>query len=129
MVSDSPPVNTDPNWPDDRRSRERAQVAVDLRLKSASLHLPLLSRTVDLSTASAFIRSARPLQVGMTVTVEFDRGRDRNPLAVEAEVVRIGTTAEGRPGGFAVRFLGIGPVEETVIDELIEGARRRARPS
>jgi hypothetical protein len=129
LNADSPKLTEDPNWPNDRRSRTRALVAVDLRLKSASLHLPLLSRTVDLSTASAFIRSARPLEVGMTVTVEFDRGRDRNPLAVEAEVVRVGTTAEGRPGGFAVRFLGIGPVEETVIDELIDGARQRSRPS
>jgi hypothetical protein len=102
-------------------------VAVDLRIKSASLHLPLLARTLDLSTMGAFIRSSRPLDRGKTVTVELDRGQCRNPLAVEGEVVRVGTTAEGRAAGFAVRFLGIGPAEESGLREVIANARASVR--
>jgi hypothetical protein len=91
------------------------------------MHLPFLSRTVDLSTAGAFIRSSQPFERGWTVTVELDRGRERCPLAVEGEVVRVGTTAEGRPGGFAVRFLAVGPAEKSGLREVIAAARKRAR--
>jgi len=120
-------MSMETHGPLDRRSRARADVAVDLRLRSPSLHLPLLTRTVDLSTAGAFIRSSRPLERGRTVTVELDRGRGRHPLAVEGEVVRVGTTAEGRAGGFAVRFLAVGPAEESGLREVIASARSRAR--
>jgi len=102
-------------------------VAVDLRIKSPCMHLPLLTRTVDLSTAGAFIRASRPLERGKTVTLELDRGRERAPLTVEGEVVRVGTTAEGRAGGFAVRFLAVRPSEDSGLREVIAIARKRVR--
>ena len=120
-------MSLEAHGPLDRRSRARANVAVDLRVKSPCMHLPLLSRTVDLSTTGAFIRSSQPLERGRTVTVELDRGRERDPLMVEGEVVRVGTTAEGRAGGFAVRFLAVGPAEESGLREVIAIARKRVR--
>ena len=98
---------------------------MEVNLEGQSLHPPLRSRTVELSTISAYVQCARPLEVGSVVTVKIDRGRDRNPLALEAEVVRVGTTAEGRPDGLAVRFLDIGPIEESALEELIASAGRR----
>jgi hypothetical protein len=61
--------------------------------------------------------------MGATVTVSFHRGSDRNPLMLEAEVVRSGTTDGGRQRGIAVRFKDVSEFDESVLNELIERTR------
>ena len=106
----------------ERRSNERTSVCVELRLHAPSEHFVLLSRTVDLSSAGAFVRSNRPLPVGTEVTLQFDRGLDRNPLTIDAHVVRIGTLAEGRSRGIAVRFRNTSDLDQALIDDIIRRA-------
>lgn len=107
----------------DRRSRKRVPISVELKLHAPSLHFVLLSRTVDMSTRGAFVRSNRPLPVGAPVTVEFDRGRAKNPLRVSAEVVRVGSVEEGRAAGIALRFTDVTELDEALIDDLIRTAK------
>lgn len=125
MAASATVVTSPQQPPQDRRASERKQVSVDLRLKASSLSLPLSSRTVDISSHDAFIRSPKQLSVGAVVTVELDRGPLRNPLTLEAEVVRIGNTHEGRPSGFAVRFRDVGELEENLLQDLIDEASSR----
>lgn len=82
-----------------------------------------MSRTIDLSSHGAFVRTNRPLPMGAAVTVSFHRGSDRNPLMLEAEVVRSGTTDGGRQRGIAVRFKDVSEFDESVLNELIDRTR------
>lgn len=107
----------------DRRSRKRVPISVELKLHAPSLQFVLLSRTVDMSTHGAFVRSNRPLPVGAPVTVEFDRGHAKNPLRVAAEVVRIGSVEEGRAPGIAIRFTEVSDLDEALLDDLIRSAK------
>jgi len=83
----------------------------------------LMSRTIDLSSHGAFVRTNRPLPMGAPVTVSFNRGSDRNPLMLEAEVVRSGTADGGRQRGIAVRFTDLSDLDETLLNELIDRTR------
>lgn len=82
-----------------------------------------MSRTIDLSSHGAFVRTNRPLPIGAPVTVSFNRGSDRNPLMLEAEVVRSGTADEGRQRGIAVRFKDLSELDESLLNELIDRTR------
>lgn len=107
----------------ERRRRVRSQVAVDIKLHAPSQHFMLLSRTVDISSLGAFVRSSRALPVGENVTVHFDRGRVRNPLTFEASVVRVGESNNGSSLGFAVEFVDMTDLDESLVRELIAGAK------
>lgn len=107
----------------ERRSRPRVPLSVELKLHAPSLHFVLLSRTVDISTRGAFVRSNRALPVGAPVTVEFDRGRAKNPLRVAAKVVRVGSVEEGRAAGIAIRFTEVTDLDEALLDDLIRAVR------
>jgi Tfp pilus assembly protein PilZ len=107
----------------ERRTRPRIAVAVELKLHAPEHHYMLMSRTVDLSTRGAFVRTNRPLPIGATVTVAFSRGNSRNPLQIDAEVVRSGTTDGGRQTGIALRFTDLSEMDETMLAELIERSR------
>lgn len=107
----------------DRRLFRRANVSVELRLLAPEQHVMLLSHTIDLSLRGAFIRSNRALPIGSLVSLAFDRGRQRDPLKLEAEVVRVGEH-EGRFPGIALQFRNLTDSDEAVIAELI----RRSRP-
>jgi hypothetical protein len=98
-------------------------VAIDIKLQAPTQHFMLLSRTVDMSSSGAFVRSSRALVVGENVTVQFDRGEARNPLTFDAEVVRVSTAANSQPPGFAVRFTNTTTLDETLIADLISQAR------
>ncbi len=107
----------------ERRARPRIPASVELKLHAPELHFVLLSRTIDMSAHGAFVRSNRPLPVGLRVMVQFERGRDRNPLTVRAEVVRVATPDEGRTSGIAVRFQEISELDEAIINDLIDAAK------
>ena len=108
---------------EDRRARTRTTVAVELKLHAPDHHFMLLSRTVDLSSQGAFVRTNRPLPVGASVKIAFDRGKQRNPLTLTAEVVRAGIADGGRSTGIALRFLDLNDLDESLINELIERAQ------
>jgi hypothetical protein len=63
------------------------------------------------------------LVVGESVSVQFDRGEERNPLTFSAEVIRVNTAANSQPPGFAVRFTNTSALDEALIAELIARAR------
>ena len=107
----------------EKRARPRTSVAVELQLKSEAHNLVLLSRTVDISCSGAFVRTSRPLPKGATVQVAFQRGAQRNPLTLEAEVVRSGLADGGRSGGIALRFLEVTDLDEALLKEIIERSR------
>jgi c-di-GMP-binding flagellar brake protein YcgR len=107
----------------ERRRRQRIPVSVELKLHAPDLHFVLLSRTIDMSTQGAFVRSNRPLPVGAEVTVQFERGEARNPLSLKAKVVRVGSTEEGRSSGIALRFSEITDLDEALLKDIISAAK------
>jgi len=107
----------------DRRARPRISVAIEVKLHAPDHHYMLMSRTIDLSTMGAFVRTNRPLPIGALVTVSFNRGNDRNPLMLEAEVVRSGTADGGRQRGIAIRFVDLSDLDEVLLAELINRSR------
>ncbi|MCA9705923.1 MAG: PilZ domain-containing protein [Myxococcales bacterium] len=87
--------------------------------------LLLRARTVDLSASGAMVHGAGPIRIGQTVSVEVLRGNARNPLRLQAEVVRIATPTEHRRRhGVAVRFLDVGTLDETILEGIIAAAKR-----
>jgi len=107
---------------DDRRRRPRIHVSLELKLLAPEQHLILVSRTVELSTTGAFVRTSRALPIGSRVRVAFQRGAHRNPLTLDAEVVRVGTADGGRQIGIAVRFLDVTQLDEALLSEIISRA-------
>lgn len=104
----------------DRRHRPRTPVAVELKLHAPEHRLVLLSRTVDLSSSGAFIRTSRRLPEGAEVIVAFQRGKQRNPLTLTADVVRAGLADGGRSSGIALRFRDTNDLDESLLRELID---------
>lgn len=108
---------------DDRRSRPRTSIAIELKLHAPEHHFMLLSRTVNLSSHGAFVRTNRALPLGSSVTVAFQRGAQRNPLSLTAEVVRAGSADGGRSPGIALRFVGMSALDESLLNEIIDRAQ------
>lgn len=101
----------------ERRTRPRAQVHIDseLRLEGAAMAV----QTLDLSSHGAFVRTARPLPIGSLLRVALHRGAQRNPLVLDAEVVRVGTQREGRAPGLGLRFTDLTDIDVTSLQALI----------
>lgn len=116
-------MSSSPSDHNERRTRPRTNVALELKLHAEEHNLVLLSRTVDISCSGAFVRTSRALPDGAAVTVAFERGAQRNPLTLEAEVVRTGLADGGRSGGIALRFLDVTDLDEALINEIIERTR------
>ena len=109
----------------ERRSRPRTLVSVPLTVYARDRRVLIRARTVDLSCAGALLHGAGPIRVGQTVVVEVARGDARNPLTLEAEVVRISTPDEHRKQhGVALRFVDISELDETILQGIIAAARR-----
>ncbi len=103
----------------ERRTQPRAPLTLDSELRTAdgpTLHGQLM----DLSSGGAFVRTARPLPIGTGVRLALSRGHQRNPLVLDAEVVRVGTHAEGRAPGVGLRFQGLTDLDEGLLRSLIE---------
>jgi len=109
----------------ERRTRPRAQVHIAATLRIAGTSLTV--QTLDLSGHGAFVRTARPLPVGSAVQVALRRGAQRNPLVLDAEVVRVGTQREGRAPGLGLRFTDVTAVDEASLQALID--RQDGSPS
>jgi c-di-GMP-binding flagellar brake protein YcgR len=99
-------------------------VAVPVTVYDSDRKLVLQARTMDLSTTGALVHGSLKLPVGESVQVEMPRGEARNPLRLDAEVVRITRPqARRRQHGVAVRFTNISPLDETLISSIINQAR------
>jgi len=107
----------------ERRTQPRALVNLDSELRPQ--HGPALHvQTLDLSSGGAFVRTPRALPVGSAVQVAFHRGPQQNPLVLPAEVVRVGTSREGRAGGLGLRFVALTALDEGLLRALVERPRR-----
>lgn len=102
----------------ERRTRPRARVHIDSELRVPT-GAALVVQTLDLSSHGAFVRSARSLPIGSEVRVALHRGAQRNPLVLDAEVVRVGTPREGRWPGLGLRFTGLTEIDEASLRALI----------
>jgi hypothetical protein len=98
---------------------------VPFRLYSAAgRRLLLRARTLDLSTAGALLHGTCGARVGEPVSVEVPRGPARNPLRLQAEVVRFADPdVHRRNYGVAVRFVNVSPVDEAVLKTIIADAQ------
>lgn len=103
----------------ERRTRPRALVTLDSELRTDSGPV-LHGQLMDLSSGGAFVRTARALPIGTGVRLALHRGRQRNPLVLDAEVVRVGTHAEGRAPGVGLRFQGLTDLDEGLLRALID---------
>ena len=118
-------MTSEPYGGPERRGRPRAQVHIDSELRlAAGPTLPV--QTLDLSSHGAFVRTARPLPVGAALHVALHRGAQRNPLVLDAEVVRIGTQREGRAPGLGLRFRDLTEIDEGLLRALIDFTALRA---
>lgn len=109
---------------DERRHKPRSLVSVSLRMYATNRRLLMRARTVDLSTSGALVHGSGPLRVGQTVDIEVARGLARNPLTLQAEVVRIATPSEQRKQhGVALRFIDVSAIDEAIIESIIASAR------
>jgi hypothetical protein len=107
----------------DRRDRQRVTVAVPFSMY-AGRRLLLRARTLDLSTAGALLHGTCGVQVGEPVSLEVARGPARNPLRLQAEVVRFSEPdVHRRHTGVAVRFVNLSAVDEAVLRTIIDAAQ------
>jgi c-di-GMP-binding flagellar brake protein YcgR len=83
---------------------------------------PIRGHLLDLSASGAFVSTPRALPVGTGVRLSIARGDDRNPLQFDAEVVRIGDPSEGRLAGLGLRFIGVTPLEASLLDAMLTTA-------
>ena len=93
---------------------------LELKLHAPEHRFVLLSRTVDLSSTGAFIRTSRRLPEGAEVVVAFQRGTQRNPLTLNADVVRAGLADGGRSTGIALQFKATSEIDESLLRDLID---------
>ena len=108
----------------ERRTRPRVMVSVPFRLYDANAQLLLRARTLDLSTHGALLHGTCPLEVGARVQLEVVRGEARNPLRLQAQVVRLAQpAARRRHHGIAVRFIDVSALDEAVLESIIARAR------
>jgi len=104
---------------EDRRVHPRRAVSRAARLL-ASETVSVPCRTLDLSESGALLHGAAPLSVGQTVHLEVSRGGARNPLVLEAEVVRIETPDNGtRRHVIAIRFSDRDPADRAALAVLL----------
>jgi hypothetical protein len=107
----------------ERRARPRSPMSIGIMLHVPSQRVFLPARIVDLSSMGAWVLLSRTVPIGETVSVQFDRGEKRNPLSIEAEVVRVSGIVDGKPAGLALRFTEATELDEALISTLILQAR------
>ncbi|MBL4684205.1 MAG: PilZ domain-containing protein [Nannocystaceae bacterium] len=78
---------------------------------------------MDLSPAGALLHGNPAVQVGQEVRVEVPRGASRNPLSLQAEIVRIATpNVHRRQHGVALRFTDVNEIDAAVLRGIIDRA-------
>jgi hypothetical protein len=107
---------------DDRRGHPRRHVSVPTRVFDEQ-RLLLSARTLDVSMGGALLHGTARVDLGQTVRVEVSRGGNRNPLVLDAEVVRIETPTPGlRRHVVAVKWLADDAAATAAIASIIGAA-------
>ena len=107
---------------DDRRQHPRRPVSMPTRV-FAEQRLLLSARTLDVSMSGALLHGTARVDLGQQVRVEVSRGGNRNPLVLDAEVVRIETPTPGlRRHVVALRWLATDAAGEAAIASLLSRA-------
>ena len=107
---------------DDRRVHPRRHLSMPTRVY-AEQRLLLSARSLDVSMSGALLHGTARVECGQTVRVEVSRGGNRNPLVLDAEVVRIETPMPGlRRHVLALRWLARGPADAAAIAALLRAA-------
>lgn len=104
----------------ERRNYPRVRIHIDTQLTAPGC--TLRGHTLDLSAGGAFVQTPRPIPVGTGVRLALGRGAARNPLVLDAEVVRVGDTREGRLAGLGVRFIGLTALETGLLQAMLAAA-------
>ena len=107
---------------DERRRHPRRHVSVPTRVFDEQ-RLVLSARTLDVSMSGALLHGTARVDLGQQVRVEVSRGGTRNPLVLDAEVVRIETPTPGlRRHVLALRWLARDPGDAAAIASLLKSA-------
>jgi uncharacterized protein (TIGR02266 family) len=104
----------------ERRAYARVRVRIDSRVTTPDGEVR--GQTLDLSAGGAFVSTPRAVPVGTPVRLTMDRGAAKNPLVLDAEVVRVGGTREGRFAGLGLRFVGLSELEATLLQAMLSSA-------
>lgn len=104
----------------ERRAFARVRVRIDSVVTTPEGQVR--GQTLDLSAGGAFVSTPRAVPVGTPVRLSIDRGEAKNPLVLDAEVVRVGGTREGRFAGLGLRFVGLTDLEATLLQAMLESA-------
>jgi hypothetical protein len=114
--------------------RQHARVTIDAFVKVEGGERAYVFRTRDISQGGLFLytRVAHiyPFKVGNVVSVElYDYDRFSRAKAVVVRVVRDGTPeAERFPLGFGLRFIEVTADDRSVLDGMIDRAKRGEDP-
>ncbi|MBZ5713329.1 PilZ domain-containing protein [Nannocystis pusilla] len=104
----------------ERRAFPRVRVRIESLVSTPNG--PIRGQTMDLSAGGAFVTTARAVAVGTPVRLTMHRGAAKNPLVLDAEVVRVGGTREGRFAGLGLRFVGLSQLEATLLQAMLGSA-------
>ncbi len=104
----------------ERRIHPRIRVRIQSQLSTPAGKVP--GHLLDLSASGAYVGTPRTLPIGTGVHLSISRGQARNPLELDAEVVRVGDPREGRISGLGLRFVGLSPLETELLQAMITGA-------
>jgi uncharacterized protein (TIGR02266 family) len=104
----------------ERRAFPRVRVRIESLVTTPDG--PVRGQTLDLSAGGAFVTTPRAVAIGTPVRLSMHRGDARNPLVLDAEVVRVGGTREGRFAGLGLRFVGLSALEATLLQAMLSSA-------
>ncbi len=104
----------------ERRTYPRVRIHIDTQLTAPGGSFR--GHTLDLSASGAFVQTPRPIPVGTGVRLALGRGAAKNPLVLDAEVVRVGDTREGRLAGLGLRFVGLTAIETGLLQAMLAAA-------
>lgn len=104
----------------ERRTHPRIRVRIESQLSAPGGKVR--GHLLDLSAGGAYLSTPRLLPIGTGVHLSIPRGAARNPLELDAEVVRIGDPREGRISGLGLRFLGLSPLEAELLRSMLVSA-------
>lgn len=104
----------------ERRTHPRIRVRLESQLTTPAG--VVRGHLLDLSATGAYVSTPRHLPVGTGVHLSIPRGAARNPLELDAEVVRVGNPREGRISGLGLRFTGLSPLETELLQAMLTSA-------
>jgi c-di-GMP-binding flagellar brake protein YcgR len=104
----------------ERRRVPRSMVSVPAIIYDDRDRQLLRARTIDLSAFGALLHGGTSIVVGDHVQLEVGRGEAKNPLRLDAEVVRVTTPAASRrQHSIALRFREVSELDAAILRSII----------